>query len=693
MFRLLCGILGIAWFGVPALAQQPAPQPPPPHPPPVTEEITVSARGYPTPISGTPGGVGVVHAQDIEERQPRSVSNALIEIPGLTPVADGAWGSDINIRGLSRDSVVFLIDGARVETANTLAARFGYVDPMDVERIEVLKGPSSALFGSGSLGGVVQVVTKKGRFAEQPFWEAGLGTAGDSISNGTGGFGFAAYNGRRFHAYLAQGFRRHHSYRDGTGREVTNSQFRDRQQKIHLGFQLDRRQVLEVEGADFVGRDIGIPGAGTAPLPAGAFVTYPRTSRRAFNIVHTFARVSRRWQESRLQLSNQEIERKARIDHYPATTPLVLARTDAEHRTLSLNWTNRITLGRQTLVTGLDGWRRKVRSQRIRDFRTGAEAEDNPLPRAEFEAWGWFLENSGPLGPKWRVNVGGRFDRIVVHNAATRKYSKPPTPTTPNPWLWPERTVRDHSWNAHLGLTRPLAQDRAHFTLLLASGYRAASLEERFDFLELGGGIVKWGNPELAPERSMLVEAGIDGTAAHTAWRLSAFHNRLKDLITDQFEDPKNIRYANIGRARIEGVEGGFQLFLGRRFRAFTQAAFLRGDDLRLHRPLPNIPPFSGAIGLGWKKEPAWAALEVRFAGRQNRVPNLVQPAPGWSQVDLRWGYTWHRGRMVHAGQIGIDNLFDKGYRDYLATSRGSYFSEPGRSWVVGYRLGWSGAL
>nr|NJM04941.1 Plug domain-containing protein [Desulfobacula sp.] len=71
----------------------------------------------------------------------------------MKKTSDSPWGSDINIRGLGRNNVLFLIDGCRVNTATDINARFGLVNPQDIERVEVIKGPVSALYGWGRHGG------------------------------------------------------------------------------------------------------------------------------------------------------------------------------------------------------------------------------------------------------------------------------------------------------------------------------------------------------------------------------------------------------------------------------------------------------------------------------------------------------------------------------------------------------------
>ena len=73
--------------------------------------------------------------------------------------SDGPWATSINIRGLSENRLVILVDGHRVETATDLTASFSMIDVNDIERAEVIKGAQSSLYGTGAMGGIVNIIT------------------------------------------------------------------------------------------------------------------------------------------------------------------------------------------------------------------------------------------------------------------------------------------------------------------------------------------------------------------------------------------------------------------------------------------------------------------------------------------------------------------------------------------------------
>ncbi|MBN1558271.1 MAG: TonB-dependent receptor plug domain-containing protein, partial [Lentisphaerae bacterium] len=288
-------------------------------PPRVTfDPLLVTARGRAAPASLTPGGVSVVEGTDLAGLQPVSVAGAAPYVPGVARAADGPWAAECNIRGLSRESVVLLIDGARVNTATDLGARFGLIDPREIERIEFLKGPVSALYGSGSLGGVVNVITRRARFADAPV--LGGGAAGFLTDNGAGYrlHGFGSYADRRSAVYVSQSARDAASYEDGDGETVPNSGFSDTATKVRVGRRVGRRWELDLNLQHVAGRDIGIPGSGTAPLPAAADVTYPRTRRALAAVTATLRPAAGAVESAAWTAYAQAIDRRVRIDNFPA---------------------------------------------------------------------------------------------------------------------------------------------------------------------------------------------------------------------------------------------------------------------------------------------------------------------------------------------------------------------------------------
>lgn len=129
-------------------------------------QIVVSATTVPTPSTEVGSSVSVITAQDIQQRQLRTVSDALKTVPGVEVVQTGGPGGQTSVfmRGANANHVKVLIDGIDVSNPSITngAFDFGHLLTGDIEKIEVLRGPQSGLYGSDAIGGVIAITTKRG---------------------------------------------------------------------------------------------------------------------------------------------------------------------------------------------------------------------------------------------------------------------------------------------------------------------------------------------------------------------------------------------------------------------------------------------------------------------------------------------------------------------------------------------------
>jgi len=639
-------------------------------------KIIISARGYASPVSKTPGGTGIVEKQTIFKTQPISIPNLGKNLSGVTKNSDGAWGSDINIRGLSRDSVVVLVDGARVESANGINARLGLIDPSTVERIEVLKGPVSSLYGSGSIGGVVNIITKGASFQSSEKTSFGFSNVWKSNPEGFAVSGWGSWANSNNYLYAGQTYRDFNSYEDGRGDTLENSQFRDRQTTVKAGHRFNDAHTLEAQFQYYEGENIGIP-AGSSTLPAaGQWVTYPVTRRGLFDLTHTWLPNSDAWEESKLNLFYQFNHRRVVIDHFPATMPISEIQPGADHNTIGGHWQNRFQFDDHTLVAGLDIWRRTYEGWRRRYLKNGTVLSDKPLPDSSFLSAGGFAEDSWAVSDRLTLSAGARADWIEVHNDSVAG-------------TWTEQTENDISWNAHLGATYALSENLSAKGIV-ARGYRAATLEERYSFISLGGGANLYGDPTLNPEESLFTEWGLDWNSENLSASVSAFYNKLDNMIIiEDIGAGPDRQYANVSEAAIFGVETEAEWYFSNHWKLFGNLSVLNGRDKTAGDDLPNIAPFNGLLGLrGEHPDGFWGTIETEFAAKQDQTPSGTDEAAAWQTVNLRIGYDFETGRAKHTVYIGVENLFDEQYNNYLSSDRSGsvVLHEPGRSFTAAWK-------
>ncbi|MDD3446951.1 MAG: TonB-dependent receptor [Zavarzinia sp.] len=164
--------------------------------------VSVSANlGDVTPLTAVGSAVTVITGEELEAKQIRVVSDALRMVPGLAVSRTGTIGNQtqIRIRGSEANQTLVMIDGVVVNNpAASSEFDFGHLLTADIERIEVLRGPQSALYGSDAVGGVINIVTKKGRGEPRLTTSIEGGSNGTLIGNvaaGAGGEGFSIHAG------------------------------------------------------------------------------------------------------------------------------------------------------------------------------------------------------------------------------------------------------------------------------------------------------------------------------------------------------------------------------------------------------------------------------------------------------------------------------------------------------------------
>jgi hemoglobin/transferrin/lactoferrin receptor protein len=641
----------------------------------VLAEVVVSARGTETLVSQTPGGVGVVGREVIFEAQPQSLGDVTARLPGISLSADAAWGGEVVIRGLSRNQVIVLVDDCRLNTATDIGAQFGLINPYDIERIEVLKGPISSLYGSGSLGGVVNVITRDAVFTPQPERHAtfvnGLSTNPDSYST----YASASYSDRRSKLFVSAGRRNAQNYEDGDGAEVHNSQFDDWHLTLRGAYRWDDVQTTSLAYRHYEGHEIGIPGQGLALPAAARTVTYPKTGLDLLSLEHAVTPPNGALTESRLMLFWELIDRRVRIEDFPAASPLLRVEPEADHETYGMRWQNLFELGDHTLNAGLDAWSWAYSGSRVQTLRNGRRLTDTPLGDCDQLSAGVFAEDDWQLGETLTLNLGARADRIVAESEAI-------------PGKRPEDTFHDLSWNGHSGLTWRFLPHWS-MTLLGATSYRTPDLFDRFKYINLGAGRELYGTPELDPERSLFAEYGLHYTGANVRASTSVFVNRVRDLIAARTVSPTREEMQNVAEARLRGAEADGEWRFAHGWRVYANLAFLEGEDLSADQYLRFLPPLNGLAGLRRDLDcGAWGAIEVRVAARQDQTPPGTPTSDAWTCVDVRLGYGFDWGRSRQDLIVSVANLFDSDYTDYLSTSRAIELKEPGLSTTLAWRVG-----
>ncbi len=596
------------------------------------ETVVVSATRIPTPELEVASSVTVLTADDLAARQERTVVEALKDIPGLNVMQQGGPGGEASvfIRGTNSNHTKVLIDGIDVgDPSNANGAfDFGQLLIQDIERIEVLRGPQSGLYGSDAIGGVINVITRSGSgplrlegSVEGGTFDTLNQTAG--VSGSRDAFHYSA-NVAHFHAgatpvtpldLLAAGEQRHDDSYDN--------------------FTASTRLGLDV----------------TPDFDLGLVARYTNTQLRY---------TGEDYSNFPLDIPSAEQSTSGTNQYYARATAHLLSFDAALNQTLGIAYMRNRTATLQpqlaeTLNTGervkLD-WQGAVRLSAAHTVLLGGEyardAVSDPISASVHTGAG-FAELQSQLGAQWFSALNVRYDD-------NSRFGSRATYRVAPAWV-----------NASTG-TKLKAS--------VGSGFKAPTVSELYeDFPPYF-----FHNAGLRPESSLGYDLGFEqrlGAAVH--FGATYFHNRIRDLITP---DATGSTWANVGRASTGGIESFIACQPARQLKVRADYTYTQATDDVLHEELLRRPKHKGNLIVQWQ---ATAALGLDLdvltvsswvdGNRDFSTPRL--DAPPYTTVDLAAAWDLGRGWTLFGR---ADNLLDRRYQSPVG------FLQPGLGVFAGVR-------
>jgi len=190
------------------------------------DEVVVSTNRTENYLRNSPFAESIVGKEEIQTRSTMSLPDILQNEPGVSLLRDGIWGTEVSIRGLNRENVITMIDGSRIATSTDVAARLSLMNMNDVERVEVIKGASSSIYGSGATGGIVNIITKSPQLYDRFTLNGDVITEYNTVNN-LSVLGGSLYSGSSlWSTKLSGSYRKANNIQTPDG-ELNNSQFED----------------------------------------------------------------------------------------------------------------------------------------------------------------------------------------------------------------------------------------------------------------------------------------------------------------------------------------------------------------------------------------------------------------------------------------------------------------------------------
>ena len=639
----------------------------------LTESVVVSAAQTDLPLSQSASSITVISGSDIAARQLRVAGDALAFVPGLSVARNGSPGTTTSVftRGGESDFTMVLLDGVRVNFFGG-GADLSQIPLVDVERVEVVRGPQSAVFGSDAIGGVIQIVSKRRtRDRVDAFLEGGsLGTmrARAGASGGRSGW---FWNGAA-DRWQSDGF-------TGTAAATLTQVSNDNGDASHVavggGFSRGGREVRGQ--AQFSRTDRGFPGPfGSNPI--GAYTAIDTISRSA---------------NTRNQVSGDWSEPFGSGGRFRQRTTVAVADFDADFLSrfgASESGTRRVSLRSQTdaalsSTVGLTAGFETLRERGTSTYITGTAGTAIPVDR---RVTGYFGE--ARLTPATNVSIaaGVRVEQIRRDALDADPFGFQPRPA------FAGETITSVNPKMSVAYRIPGASDGSE-TRLRASAGTGIRPPDAFE-------IAFTDNAALKPERSRSLDAGIQQSlvGGRVAIDGAVFFNTYDDLIVAvgrSFRNASQFRTDNISNARARGVELGGSIRPDVHLDVRATYTFLSTEILSVDRAAGQVPsPYKagealirrprqqGTLAATYARARVSAFSQATFRGQVRDVePSFgafggVFTAAGYGVVDLGASVRVVRGMELFGR---VENVGDRRYESAYG------FPAPGSLAFVGVRL------
>lgn len=680
------------------------------------DEVVVSTNRTENYLRNSSFAELVIDNDEIQKRPAVSLADILQNEPGISLVRDGIWGTELNIRGLSRENIVTLINGNRIVTSTDIAARLSMIDLNDIDRVEVIKGASSSIYGSGATGGIVNIITKSPQFYNKFSLNGNVSGEYNTVNDLSIFSGSFLGGSSVWSAKISGSYRNAKNIQTPIG-ELKNSQFEDYTFSGALNIYPFDNHKLILDYQLFRADNVGVPGASV--FPDNADVRYPFERRQLIsagydiqNISKTFYKLSAKYS---YQLINRDVEN---IPHTvqnipasgnnPARRISVLKITPgADHKNNNAQLQGNFWLfDDHNLVAGLDYWDRSYNGERERYqlievldssgnvvSTTTRTIGEKPIPNSKYSSLGIFAQDEFKIfDDKLSTTIGLRYDYIKISAEETLNplyvITNGNLDTTPpgQEVLWESTEANNSSYSENLGFIYSVFTD-LDLTLGLGSSFRSPSLEERFQYIDQGS-VVRVGNPELNPEKGLTTDFGIRYYSNNLKIISNVFYSYYNDLVTEvpgTFDGRNALIKTNIGEARIYGFDFRTDYNFWKDFIFYSTISYVKGDDLTNNGYLPQIPAPNGNFGFKFGLfDYLNTDIYLTLFAEQNDVAEGEIATPGYAVFNFLLNTVPIKFSSISFRiYSGIENIFDKSYRNHLSTTRGSITIEPGRNIFV----------
>jgi len=671
---------------------------------PVHEEITVTATaiGQATTFEAF-NATTTLDSFDLTANPSGTLGEVLENQAGIVNRTFGPGSSRPIIRGFDGDRVLIMQDGMRTGDLASQSGDHGVtIDPNSLERVEIVRGPATLLYGSNAVGGVVNAISPHESYRDW-FNQGTRGQVGFDLGSANwqaGSAGSVQHAQGRALFWAGGGSRRASDYNTPIGR-VENSATRLSNGRAGVGYFGDR--LFASGGITLEDSRYGIPFAGALHGHHGEEEAHEGEDDHDEGQEHD--------DEPLVDLASQR--RVGRFDvgmrnlgGAVDSFRLVFNVIDWRHDELEIldgvesigtAFSNRSYVFRadmtQRQTSRLSG-RFGVWGQHRDYSAAGAEALAPPTGQTAFAGFGYEELRYGRLS----LQVGGRVERndysvSARPGAQEGEAGEPGHADEEESHVGEPPEVRDRSFtgaSASFGVHADIAADTA-LVANLTQSHRAPALEELYNFgPHVGNLAFEIGNPDLESESTTGLDVSLRHRSANLRGSVNVYLYDVTNFVFLDIEDEvvNNLRVADFaqGDSRFVGFDAQGSVRLGGRVWAELRLGMVDATLTATDEPLPRIPPLRGQLSIdiphgGLTITPEWV-----FSAQQDRVFRDEVVTDGYSLLNLKVSYVYPARHFAHVLSVTGYNLTGELYRNHTSFIK-DLVPEMGRGLKVGYSV------